>query len=141
MTFPALSAALLLASSPSDPVYIARAEPPTSAPDETAHSASAAQSASAGHTGSALDPASDRNSIVVTARTPATPGDPLEKINAKSLAIAQDVDRAFVGPVALGYKKRVQEPVRDGLQSFLNSLHEPDVFLNFLLQLHPGKAG
>ena len=58
----------------------------------------------------------------------------------QSFAIAQDVDRAFVGPIALGYKKRVPEPVRDALRNFVNNLHEPDVFLNFLLQIHPGKA-
>ena len=82
----------------------------------------------------------DQGDIVVTGR-PRIPGDPLEKVNARSFAATQAVDKAFVGPVALAYEHTVPGPVRSGLRNFLYNLKEPDVFLNFLLQLKPGKAG
>jgi phospholipid-binding lipoprotein MlaA len=77
--------------------------------------------------------------IVVSGRV-AVPGDPLAAVNAKSYAVIQTMDRAIVGPVAMGYKNGLPEPVRDGLHNFLVNLREPVVFLNFLLQLKPGKA-
>jgi phospholipid-binding lipoprotein MlaA len=80
-----------------------------------------------------------QNEIVVSARRP-TPGDPLGKLNAKTFAATQAVDEAVVGPIALGYKNALPAPVRSGFRNFLNNLHEPDVFFNFLLQLKPGKA-
>lgn len=88
------------------------------------------------------EPASgtDQNEIVVTAQQHAPPGDPLEKINAKFFAATQAVDKAVVGPIALAYKHTVPGPARHGLRNFLYNLHEPVVFLNFLLQLKPGKA-
>ncbi|MBV9841325.1 MAG: VacJ family lipoprotein [Sphingomonadaceae bacterium] len=78
--------------------------------------------------------------IVVSARRH-VPGDPLQAANAKSFALTQDVDRAVVGPAALAYERTVPEPIRDGLRNFNLNLHEPVVFLNYLLQLKPGKAG
>jgi len=88
------------------------------------------------------EPASgaDQNEIVVTAQQHAPPGDPLEKINATSYEATQAVDKAVVGPVALAYEHAVPGPARSGLRNFLYNLHEPGVFLNFLLQLKPGKA-
>ena len=83
-------------------------------------------------------PAGKRD-IVVTGRAP-IPGDPLARVNAKSYAVIQSVDRAFVGPVAMAYKSGLPEPVRDGLHNFLTNLREPVVFVNYLLQLKPGKA-
>lgn len=82
----------------------------------------------------------DPGDIVVTAQRRSAPGDPLEKVNAKSFAVTQKVDDAFVAPVARAYERSVPGPVRSGLRNFLNNLHEPNVFLNFLLQLKPGKA-
>lgn len=86
------------------------------------------------------DPGAGQNEIVVTAQQHAPPGDPLEKINAKSYEATQAVDRAVIGPVALAYEHAVPGPARSGLRNFLYNLHEPGVFLNFLLQLKPGKA-
>jgi len=82
----------------------------------------------------------ERGEVVVTARPRAVAGDPLQQVNASSFAATQAVDRAFVGPVALTYKRTVPKPVRTGLRNVLNNLREPVVFLNFLLQLKPGKA-
>ena len=81
----------------------------------------------------------DENVITVTGRI-RTPGDPLQNINAESYAITQAIDEAVVEPSAHAYEKSVPEPVRNGLRNFANNLHEPAVFVNFLLQLKPGKA-
>ncbi|WP_293881894.1 VacJ family lipoprotein [Sphingomonas sp.] len=77
--------------------------------------------------------------IVVRARV-RTPSDPLQAVNAKSFAITQAVDEAIVRPVALTYQKILPDPVRSGIRNIINNLREPVVFLNFLLQLKPGKA-
>ncbi len=82
---------------------------------------------------------SPQNDIVVTGRKEAA-GDPLRAINAESFAVTQKVDDAVVGPVARTYKKTVPSPIRSGIHNFLYNLREPIVFLNFLLQLKPGKA-
>lgn len=81
----------------------------------------------------------DQNEIVVTAR-PRIVSDPLESVNVKSFEVTQSVDKAFVGPIALTYQHRVPGPIRSGLRNFLYNLREPVVFLNFLLQLKPGKG-
>ena len=78
--------------------------------------------------------------IIVAGQVEATPGDPLEKVNAQSFELTQDVDRAVVGPVSDAYRQAVPEPVRNGLRNLLSNLTEPVVFLNYLLQLKPGKA-
>lgn len=81
----------------------------------------------------------DPNSIIVTAR-PSVPEDPLQSVNAMSFETVQAVDKAVVGPASLTYKRTVPGPVRSGLRNFLNNLQEPVVFLNYLLQIKPGKA-
>ncbi|MBB5684704.1 MlaA family lipoprotein [Sphingobium boeckii] len=86
-------------------------------------------------------PDTDPDEIVVVARPNiSTPGDPLEAINAKSFEVTQVVDRAFVAPAASAYSKTVPAPLRSGLRNFFNNLTEPVVFLNYMLQLKPGKA-
>jgi phospholipid-binding lipoprotein MlaA len=116
-------AAPAISGEPSPPAVPAQAQPPTepTAPERR--------------------PGKDQNDIIVTARPRAAPGDPLQNVNAKSFAATQAVDKAFVGPVALAYKNALPAPVRSGLRNFLYNLKEPDVFLNYLLQLKPGKAG
>lgn len=68
------------------------------------------------------------------------PGDPLEGFNRKMFAIQDGLDRAIIRPAALGYRHVVPKPVRGGLRHFLSNLTEPIVFLNYLLQLKPGRA-
>ena len=85
-------------------------------------------------------PADAQDTIVVTARQGPPPGDPVEAVNEVAFSAAQSVDNAFAAPIARGYKRVIPEPIRDGLQNFLNNLNEPVVFLNFLLQLKIGKA-
>lgn len=89
---------------------------------------------------SAPAPDADQNDIIVTARPRVAPGDPLGNVNAQSFEATQAVDRAFIGPVSLAYKHTVPAPVRSGVRNFLNNLREPTVFVNYLLQLKPGKA-
>jgi phospholipid-binding lipoprotein MlaA len=85
-------------------------------------------------------PAEDvRQDIVITGRREPA-GDPLRKVNAEAFAVTQKVDDNVVGPVARTYKKAVPSPIRKGIHNFLYNLREPIVFLNFMLQLKPGKA-
>jgi phospholipid-binding lipoprotein MlaA len=83
--------------------------------------------------------ASNGNEIVVSARV-SSPADPLAKINVEAYKAIQAVDNAVVGPVASGYKAAVPSPVRSGLRNFLRNLEEPVSFVNYLLQLKPGRA-
>jgi phospholipid-binding lipoprotein MlaA len=85
------------------------------------------------------DPVDD-STIVVTADSEARKRDPLVKINESTFALTQDVDKAFVEPVADAYKGGLPKPVRRGLRNFFRNLLEPVNFLNYLLQLKPGKA-
>lgn len=78
--------------------------------------------------------------IVVTAKSRHQSADPLAAVNAKSFAAAQAIDGALVGPLARGYERALPMPVRSGVRNFLENLHEPDVFVNYMLQLKPGKA-
>lgn len=86
------------------------------------------------------DPVVGGEEIVVSARKAPPPGDPFQNVNAKSFEITQAVDRAIVRPVALTYQRIVPDPLRSGFRNFLNNLREPVTFLNFMLQLKPGKA-
>jgi phospholipid-binding lipoprotein MlaA len=49
-------------------------------------------------------------------------------------------DKALVAPAAKVYKEVVPSPLRKGLHNFLSNLGEPVIAMNFLLQLHPGRA-
>lgn len=84
--------------------------------------------------------ANDANTIIVTARPRSTPGDPFEELNLKSFTVIQTVDKAFTGPAARTYKRSLPSPVRSGLRNALSNLQEPVIFLNFLIQLKPGKS-
>lgn len=78
--------------------------------------------------------------IVVEGRTKAPPGDPVIKLNMASYSVAQSVDHAIIEPAAMGYKKHVPSPIRAAVRHFFANLTEPVIAVNFLLQLHPGKA-
>jgi phospholipid-binding lipoprotein MlaA len=85
-------------------------------------------------------PATDHPEIVVSAEAAHIPGDPLQAANLASFKLVQAADRAVIRPAAMAYRSTVPAPVRDGIRNFLNNLTEPVVFVNFLLQLKPGKA-
>lgn len=80
------------------------------------------------------------NEIVVSSHYRHASGDPLERVNALSFALTQKVDDAITAPASRAYKHVVPRPVRSGFRNFLNNLREPVVFVNYLLQLKPGKA-
>lgn len=80
------------------------------------------------------------NEIVVSSSYRHASGDPLERVNAFSFALTQKVDDAITAPASRVYKHVVPKPVRSGFRNFLNNLREPVVFVNYLLQLKPGKA-
>ena len=82
--------------------------------------------------------AAQEGDIVITGRN--NRGDPLAAVNAKTFDATQSVDRAFVGPLALAYKKKIPSPFRDGITNFLGNLREPVVAVNYFFQLKPGKA-
>lgn len=87
---------------------------------------------------SALPPASSaQTDIVVTGRPR---GDPLRRANVVSFKATQAVDDALIGPAAHTYEHVVPKPVRGGLRNFFYNLHEPTVFVNYLVQLKPGRA-
>jgi phospholipid-binding lipoprotein MlaA len=67
-------------------------------------------------------------------------GDPLERLNRRFFRSNQKFDRALFRPTAMGYKHAVPRPVRSALRNIFSNLGEPIVFLNYLLQLKPGKA-
>ena len=77
---------------------------------------------------------------LVRARPRHTRGDPLEGVNRRFFRLNDGLDHAIFRPAALGYAQVVPRPVRSGLRNFFSNLMEPVVFLNFLLQLKPGKA-
>lgn len=81
----------------------------------------------------------DPNEIIVRHRLP-TASDPLESVNEASFEVVQTIDKAIVGPIAVGYRREVPKPLQKGVHNFLNHIDEPIVFVNFLLQLKIGKA-
>ncbi|MET3712739.1 phospholipid-binding lipoprotein MlaA [Sphingomonas trueperi] len=83
--------------------------------------------------------AGEQQEIVVSARA-RMPGDPLEKVNALSFAVTNQIDDAVTAPASRVYAHVVPKPVRHGLRNFFANLGEPVVFANYLLQLKPGKA-
>lgn len=126
--------ALLLLGASADPAVI---QPPETvvlpAPAAPATPPAAPPAATPGQ------PADD-SAIVVTARGKPPKSDPLQSVNAASFEAVQSVDDAIVAPIALGYEAKVPKPVRSGLHNVLNNLSEPINFVNYLLQLKPGKA-
>jgi phospholipid-binding lipoprotein MlaA len=149
MSIPLLATAMLLGGAPEGPVAVS---PPAAilvtTPVAPVQSASVLALSASGaeppvRERSATQPESttsaDQSDIVVTARAH-TPGDPLAATNAKSFAFTQRVDAGFVGPVALAYQHTLPGPLRSGVRNVLKNLHEPVVFVNYMLQLKPGKA-
>lgn len=78
--------------------------------------------------------------IIVTGEFEAPQGDPAEQLNAATYEVVEAIDLALVEPIAEAYDEGVPKPVRSGIRNFLRNLGEPINFLNFLLQLKPGKA-
>lgn len=87
----------------------------------------------------AQEVAQDDRNIVVSAHRH-VPYDPLERMNKVSFDGVQAVDKAVVGPLAMGYERIVPEPLRDGVHNMVHNLREPYIAVNFLLQHRIGKS-
>jgi phospholipid-binding lipoprotein MlaA len=109
------------------------------APDLSATPASAQPSDGAPAAGDGPQAAGD-NAIVVTGRGKPPPTDPLQNANLKSFQVVQGLDKAVVGPVAMGYARAIPSPVRLGIHNVLVLLDEPTVIANFVLQHKFGRA-
>jgi phospholipid-binding lipoprotein MlaA len=68
------------------------------------------------------------------------PGDPLERVNLKAFAVTETLDESVTAPLMNAYQHGLPKPLRQGLHNFLGNLHEPVVFINFVLQHKFGKA-
>lgn len=141
MSITAIAAAALMMAAPETPDAAATPAPQAAPLPQTTPAPDAAPAAEQAPSPPAdAVPVVEDDQIIVTAKPLATPGDPLEQLNAKSFEVIQSVDKAVVGPVALAYRDDVPHPIRRGAHNFLYNLGEPVVFVNFLLQLKIGKA-
>ena len=61
--------------------------------------------------------------------------DPLEKFNRKSYAFNDKLDKAIIRPVAVGYRKITNPPVRRSVSDFFTNIKLPITIANELLQV------
>ncbi|HEV2621076.1 MAG TPA: VacJ family lipoprotein [Frateuria sp.] len=66
--------------------------------------------------------------------------DPLQKYNRKVYAFNDAVDKAVIRPVAVGYRKVTNPPVRRSMSDFFTNLRMPVTVANDLLQARPKQA-
>lgn len=66
--------------------------------------------------------------------------DPLEKYNRKAYAFNDSLDKAVIRPVAVGYRKITNPPVRRSVSDFFTNLRMPVTVANDLLQARPKQA-
>ncbi|HEX5304718.1 MAG TPA: VacJ family lipoprotein [Dyella sp.] len=66
--------------------------------------------------------------------------DPLEKYNRKAYAFNDALDKAVIRPVAVGYRKVTNPPVRRSVNDFFTNLRMPVTVANDLLQARPVHA-
>ncbi|MFM5906298.1 MAG: VacJ family lipoprotein [Novosphingobium sp.] len=130
----AMAAVAAQAAEPAQPAAPAPAPAPAPAQVEDKPASPASDPAP-----SATAPEADAGVIVVTGRGE-VPQDPGQAINAVSFEAVTAVDSALVAPLAMGYRKALPDPARTGLRNVLRNLTEPVNFVNYLLQLKPGKA-
>ena len=66
--------------------------------------------------------------------------DPLEKFNRKVYSFNNAVDQAVIRPVAVGYRKVTNPPVRRSVSDFFTNIRMPITVANDLLQARPKQA-
>lgn len=66
--------------------------------------------------------------------------DPLQHFNRKVYAFNNAVDKAVIRPVAVGYRKVTNPPVRTSVSDFFSNLRMPITIANDLLQARPKQA-
>lgn len=122
------------------PVVVDQPAPADETSQAPATAPQASQDASPAPNPAPADPEEPTEDLVVTARSAPPAEDPMQDLNVKSFQVVTSVDEAVTGPVARTYKKSLPSPLRSGLRNVLANLEEPVVFLNYLLQLKPGKS-
>lgn len=80
----------------------------------------------------------DQHDIVVTYQRIVF-ADPFQKINAKSSAVTQDVDKALGDFVSLVYRRSTPGPIQNGFTNFVPNLHQPTLILNSCCSLISGR--
>jgi phospholipid-binding lipoprotein MlaA len=119
------------------------AQPPSPAPTPAAPSTDPvppAPDAPRREDGQTLPATPGTSEIVVSGEHKMQKMDPVAAANKVSFEAMQSVDRALVGPIAHVYRDALPGPLRKGLHNFFYNLNEPVNALNYVLQLHPGKA-
>jgi phospholipid-binding lipoprotein MlaA len=66
--------------------------------------------------------------------------DPFQGVNRMVFGINRVLDRLFIRPAAIGYKRIMPRPLRTGLANAISNLGEPAVAVNDILQGHGKKA-
>ncbi|WP_369931016.1 VacJ family lipoprotein [Xanthomonas sp. NCPPB 2632] len=66
--------------------------------------------------------------------------DPNENFNRKVYAFNDKLDKAIIRPVAVGYRKITNPPVRTAVSDFYTNIRLPITIGNQLLQFRPGQA-
>lgn len=66
--------------------------------------------------------------------------DPLEKFNRSSYAFNNAIDKVAIRPLAVGYRKVTNPPVRRAFSDFFTNIHMPITIANDLLQARPKQA-
>ena len=66
--------------------------------------------------------------------------DPYESFNRKSYAVNDALDKTFIRPVAVGYRKITNPPVRRAFSDFFTNIRMPITVANDLLQAKPKAA-
>jgi phospholipid-binding lipoprotein MlaA len=66
--------------------------------------------------------------------------DPLEKYNREAYKFNDSLDKAVIRPVAVGYRKVTNAPVRKGVNNFFTNIRMPITVVNDLLQARPKQA-
>jgi phospholipid-binding lipoprotein MlaA len=66
--------------------------------------------------------------------------DPLEKFNRKAYQFNDAVDQAVIRPVAMGYRKVTNPPVRRSFSDFFTNIRMPVTVANDVLQARPKQA-
>lgn len=90
--------------------------------------------------GQTLPPTPGSSEIVVSGAHKMQKLDPVVAVNKVSFQAVEGLDKALVGPVAHAYRDGLPRPIRMGLHNFVFNLSEPVNAINYVLQLHPGKA-
>ncbi len=66
--------------------------------------------------------------------------DTVEQFSLETFEVVEAIDQAVVEPTIDFYRDTIPSPIRQASQNFLRNLGEPINFLNYMLQLKPGKA-